>query len=70
MDTRDDLKKYEVMSKVKRKGITVQVEKTEYYEFEYENVTEEEALEMAIEDVSWNEPYAYDVEVVDHWVKD
>lgn len=58
------------MSKVKRKEITVQVEKTEYYEFEYENVTEEEALKMAIEDVSWIEPYDYDVEVVDHWVKD
>lgn len=58
------------MSKVKRKEITVQVEKTEYYEFEYENVTEEEALEMALENVSLEEPYDYDVEVVDYWVKD
>lgn len=60
------------MSKVKRKEITVQVEKTEYYEIKYENVTEEEALEMAKEAVDWNweEPYDCDVEVVDHWVKD
>lgn len=58
------------MSKVKRKEITVQVEKTEYFEFKYENVTEEEALEMAKEDVEWEEPYDCDVEVVDYWVKD
>lgn len=58
------------MSKVERKEITVQVEKTEYYEFTYENVTEKEALEMALEDTSWIEPYDFDVEVVDHWVKD
>lgn len=57
------------MSKVKFKKVTVQVERTEYYEFEYENVTEEEALEMAVEDVSWEKPYDYYVEVVDHWVK-
>lgn len=58
------------MSKVNRKTIFVRVDKTEYYEFEYDNVTEEEALEMAIENVSWEEPYDYDVEVVDYWVKD
>lgn len=70
MDTRDDIKKYEVMSKVKRKRITVQVEETKHYEFEYENVTEEEALEMARGDVSLNDPYDYDIEVIDHWVED
>lgn len=58
------------MSKVNRKTIFVRVDKTEYYEFEYDNVTEEEALEMAIENVSWEEPYDCDVEVVDYWVKD
>lgn len=58
------------MSKVKRKEVTVQVEKTEYFEFKYENVTEAEALGMAKEDVDWEEPYDCDVEVVDHWVKD
>lgn len=70
MDTKDELKKYEVMSKVNRKTIFVRVDKTEYYEFEYDNVTEEEALEMALENVSLEEPYDYDVEVVDYWVKD
>lgn len=68
MDTKDELQRYEVMAKVKRKSITVQVERRQYYEFELEDVTEEEALEQAIMLADEEPPYAEDVEVVDHWI--
>ena len=69
-DTLDELKQYECMADVKHKTITVQGQKVLYYTKEYENCSENEALEsMKAEILNGDiEPDNIDYEIVDHWV--
>lgn len=63
-DTRDELKEYECMMDRKHKAITVYAKQVKYFEVEFENVSENEAIEQAKTQINCRDIEADDEEVL------
>lgn len=63
-ETREELKEYECMMERKHKYILAHVRKVSLYEIELENVSENEAIEIAHDMVKNNDIKADDEEII------